>query len=268
MGFYLSPRQSTAFLARTQYLIGGDESSPRIILFDEQGSSTSEKPHWTSIYLITRPDFRSDTTSPNLLALSRLFPDTPPPPFRFPSAALRAVQANCLLVKVSDIPQPYTSSSAPVTFVFALALHGLVDYGFHAYVTLGYCAAEGAHWTHVRLHNDREVGLWGMIKSFWEEDKGAAEDAVDYDWKRGAVPAVERTKHSCADDHIHAWPHVEGAPPGWYTNKREVSIPDTWLALEGSEGLSRHLAVAISFAACPFAERETMLLKDFKLTCS
>ena len=106
----------------------------------------------------------------------------------------------------------------------------------------------------------------------WQRDNSRSGDVVrsaigqSYDWTHGAVPTAERTSHSCAEDHIHVWPRVEDAPPGWYTNRREVPIPDTWLALEGSEGLSRRLAVAISFAACPFAERETMLLKDLKLT--
>lgn len=297
LGLYLFQRDLRTPLDRPQYFVGFDEFDTSLsrITCIRRSDSVVLKPHWRSVYIVARPDFRSVTIPPSLTPLARLA-TVRSPAFRFPPSMIREFQASQQLVGVwADTPSGPAATASPTTIRIKCSLktrgkRGLDGGSIDVCVTLGRCthtgttptptptsspdlhggltpspgpgSGTGAHWAHVRFRHHGTTHAHDHI------------DDIDHDWVRGRVFALRafEARHSCAHDHIELWPQLGGGgegsgegTPRRFDRAVEMPIPSLWLSAEQPKQCA---AAALTFTVCPLnPSGDTLLLRRFSLSC-
>ena len=283
LGLYLFLKDARTSLARPQYLVGFDEfdSTQSRITCIRRSEVTALRPRWRSVYIVARPDFRSNTIMPPFHFLACLAAganaNETTPGFRFPAGIIRAIQGSQQLYEVrTDAPWRGNTGPPALKLKFRLKVPSGDSRDIDdilVCITLGRCTqkqepadppdtvnaasnlnstsqSEGAltHWAHVRFRSH-----------------GQTHDHIDHDWERGSLFAWRpfESYHSCADDHVSRW----SQRGRHFERTREVPLPAEWFA--PAAGAQKRIAsVALAFGVCPLDQSgETLLLHKFRLSC-
>ena len=238
----------SAITARPQYLIGcsGGEGSPRVGCIPAENFITDPTPEhdilqdravplnpdsgapfippserlqsqWQSIYFLSRPDFRSDTSPPAIRPLRRL-PSVTSYPIRLYPQILRALHTNPSMQLIELIHTSPDGEAHPhVAFVFALKNlpHHLRLVVPWVSITLGVCGTVSGHprthWARVTAASPpschERVQLPSVVAS--QYTVGPRPLHVSFEPKGRSADVSEFVRHSCKDDHVNLWPRLE-----------------------------------------------------------
>ena len=194
---------------------------------------------WRTIYILARPQYRSNPMPLKLHTLSGLWDPLvhwPPPPFRFSLVLLRTIDPNPDMACFFHVHGlPFDSSDNPAILFFCIS--GQSSYRYMRSlsvlsVTLGRCRlkcgnapeATGSHYARILSH-------WSSV---YMDD-----------------PALH-APHSCAEDHI---------------TSEEMAVASLVRTVDASYILSEHtVRVVLRFAVCPVNPKYTLVLKHLGIT--